>query len=72
MVILDTNIIIELFNLSPEIIQLFIELMHRYSLSYKPLIGDMLIAATAVSNNLELYTLNQKDFKFIPEIKLFK
>ena len=50
---------------------LFIELMSRYSLSHKVSIPDMLIAATAIRHNLELYTLNTKDFKFIPEINLY-
>jgi hypothetical protein len=31
----------------------------------------MLIAATAISHDLELYTLNTKDFKFIPELNLY-
>ncbi len=57
--------------LTGEITQIFIDLMHRYSLSYKPFIGDMLIAATAIHTELELYTLNEKDFRFIPEVKLY-
>lgn len=59
-------------NLTPEMTEIFINLMHKYSLSHKPFIGDMLIAATALANNAELFTLNLKDFKFIPEIKLTK
>ena len=47
------------------------ELMSRYSLSHKVSIPDMLIAATAISHELELYTLNTKDFKFIPELNLY-
>lgn len=50
---------------------LFLQLMLDYSLSHKSTIPDMLIAATAISHNLELYTLNTKDFKFIPAIKLY-
>ncbi|MEI6267915.1 MAG: type II toxin-antitoxin system VapC family toxin [Methylococcaceae bacterium] len=50
---------------------LFIELMRRYSLSHKVSIPDMLIAATAISRDLELYTLNTKDFIFIPELNLY-
>jgi tRNA(fMet)-specific endonuclease VapC len=46
--------------------------MQRYLLSHKASIPDMLIAATAISNDLELYTLNTKDFKFIPELSLYK
>jgi len=40
----------------------FIDLMERYSLSHKPGIPDMLIAATALVYDLELYTLNIRDF----------
>jgi predicted nucleic acid-binding protein len=31
----------------------------------------MLIAATAITHELELYTLNIKDFKFIPELNVY-
>ena len=60
------------YELNDAISALFIELMQRYSLSHKVSIPDMLIAATAISNDLELYTLNTKDFKFIPELSLYQ
>ncbi|MEI6068252.1 MAG: type II toxin-antitoxin system VapC family toxin [Methylococcaceae bacterium] len=59
------------YGLNEVISALFIELMRRYSLSHKVSIPDMLIAATAISRDLELYTLNTKDFKFIPELDLY-
>jgi predicted nucleic acid-binding protein len=59
------------YNVNTEVSALFIRLMLDYSLSHKSSIPDMLIAATAMSNNLGLYTLNTKDFKFIPAIKLY-
>jgi predicted nucleic acid-binding protein len=59
------------YGLNDSISALFIELMSRYSLSHKVSIPDMLIAATAISHDLELYTLNTKDFKFIPELNLY-
>ena len=49
----------------------FIDLMERYALSHKPGIPDMLIAATALVHDLELYTLNIRDFRFIPRIRLY-
>ena len=60
------------YGLNDAISTLFIELMSRYSLSHKVSIPDMLIAATAISYELELYTLNSKDFKFIPELNLYR
>ena len=59
------------YGLNDSISALFIELMSRYSLSHKVSISDMLLAATAISHELELYTLNTKDFKFIPELNLY-
>lgn len=59
------------YGLNDAISALFIELMSRYSLSHKVSIPDMLIAATAINHELELYTLNTKDFKFIPELNLY-
>ena len=52
--------------------ELFIRLMLDYSPSHKVSIPDMLIAATAINHGLELYTMNTKDFKFIPDIKLYR
>ncbi|MEL6441874.1 MAG: type II toxin-antitoxin system VapC family toxin [Cyanobacteria bacterium J06621_8] len=49
----------------------FIQLMGKYVLSHKLAIPDALIAATALVNNLELYTLNQKDFRFISKLRLY-
>ncbi len=60
------------FNINNKISDIFIELMTQYSLSNKPYIGDMLIAATAIYYDLELFTLNQKDFVFLEKLKLYK
>ncbi|MEQ8752211.1 MAG: type II toxin-antitoxin system VapC family toxin [Coleofasciculus sp. G1-WW12-02] len=49
----------------------FIQLMAQYSLSHKLAIPDALIAATALVNDLELYTLNTKDFRFIESLRLY-
>ena len=50
---------------------IFVELMQKYCLSHKPFIGDMLIAATALFYDIEIYTLNRKDFHFISNLKLY-
>ena len=49
----------------------FIQIMENYSLSYKLTIPDALIAFTAIVNQVELYTLNTKDFYFIQELKIY-
>jgi predicted nucleic acid-binding protein len=49
----------------------FIELMFKYSKSHGLAVPDALIASTALINNLEIYTLNKKDFRFIEGIKLY-
>ena len=46
--------------------------MIKYSLSHKLSIPDAIIASTAIYYEIELYTLNIKDFKFIKDIKLYK
>ena len=44
------------YGINDVISTLFIDLMSRYSLSHKASIPDMLIAATAISHELALYT----------------
>jgi len=63
---------ISIIPISTEISQLAFDLMLKFSLSHHLALPDALIAATAISFNLELYTLNLKDFKFIPGINLYK
>jgi predicted nucleic acid-binding protein len=50
----------------------FLQLMESYSLSHNLSLPDALIAATALVHNLELYTLNTKDFQFISNLKLYE
>ncbi len=58
------------FPIDHQVSTQFIQLMERYSLSHKLAIPDALIAATALVNNISLYTLNLKDFRFIEGIDL--
>lgn len=60
------------YPLTTLITKRFTQLMETYSLSHKLSIPDALIAATAIEEKLELFTLNQKDFNFIPEIRLYQ
>jgi predicted nucleic acid-binding protein len=48
-----------------------VKLVKDYCLSHKLELADALIAATAIYHNIELYTLNIKDFIFIPALKLY-
>lgn len=58
--------------LDPDISDHFLTLLEEYSLSHRLSVPDALIAATALSQNHLLYTLNVKDFRFITDLKLYK
>lgn len=49
----------------------FLALMEGYCLSHTLSIPDALIAATALIHQVELYTLNRKDFQYIPDLTLY-
>lgn len=49
-----------------------LSLTEVYAKSHSIMIPDALIAATALQHHFELYTLNLKDFKFIPNLSLYK
>ncbi len=49
----------------------FIELMLKYSKSHGLAVPDALIASTALINDIEIYTLNKKDFRYIDNLKLY-
>ena len=61
-----------LFPLDSEISLKFLGLMEAYSLSHRLSLPDALIAATALVHQVELYTLNLKDLRYIPELKLYQ
>ncbi len=48
-----------------------VKLVKDYSLSHKLSLPDAIIGATAIHHNLQLYTLNIKDFIFLDQVKLF-
>lgn len=60
------------FPIDVAVSRTFLQLMEDYSLSHKLSIPDALIAATALVYDLELYTLNVKDFQFIPNLRLYQ
>lgn len=49
----------------------FLNLMEKYSLSHNLTLPDALIAATAIHYDIKLYTLNQKDFRYIEGLQLY-
>lgn len=51
---------------------LAVSLVEKYVLSHKLSIPDALIAATALTHNIKLFTLNIKDFKYIDNIRLYE
>jgi len=56
--------------INASISQLAVELYETYSLSHKPSIPDLLIAATSIFYKIPLYTLNKKDFVYLPDLVL--
>lgn len=49
----------------------FLSIMAKYALSHKLALPDGFIAATALANDIELYTLNHKDYRFIEGVKIY-
>jgi predicted nucleic acid-binding protein len=62
---------LDLRLIDEEVSKVFYKLMLEYSLSHKLGIPDAFIASTAIVNDLELFTLNVKHFKFIKGLKLY-
>lgn len=58
------------FHLSTAISVTAMHLIEQYSKSHGMQIPDALIAATAIEHECELMTLNLKDFRFIPALKI--
>ncbi len=49
-----------------------VSLIESYSKSHDLRIPDAFIAATAIVNELQLFTFNLKDFQFISELSIYK
>lgn len=62
---------LEILHIQADISIKSVELIGQYALSHKLSLPDALIAATAICENIPLYTLNTKDFIFIEGINLF-
>ncbi len=57
-------------HLSNDISKLSIQLIKKYAKSHNLDIPDSLIASTALTHNYKLFTLNIKDFRYIPNLEL--
>lgn len=61
-----------ILHISENISQRAFHLYKNYMLSYRPGLPDSFIAASALENNLLVYTDNKKHFDFIEGIKFYK
>lgn len=58
--------------IDPAITELSLTLLQTYKLSHGLALPDCFTAATALKTDLQLFTYNVRDFKFIAKIKLYK
>ena len=61
---------LQCYHITSSISKTALELMRKYSKSHGLGIPDALIAATAIIEELSLFTLNIKDFRFIDTLLL--
>jgi predicted nucleic acid-binding protein len=61
---------LNVFSINEDISKNAIALIEKFSLSNKLTLPDALIASTSIYYDVELFTLNKKDFKFIENLKL--
>ena len=62
---------LHLLHVDTVIGECFIDLMNNYTLSHSLSLPDGLIAATALIEEIPLYTRNKKDFKYIDGLQLY-
>lgn len=62
----------EIISIDSSISTLAKDLLQHYRLSHNLLIGDSIIAATAIVRNYQLVSKNQKDYHFIEDLNLSK
>jgi len=63
---------IPFLHIDQSISKMAVELVEKHCLSHKTDLEDALIASTAIYYDIELFTLNLKHFKYIPNIKLYQ
>ncbi len=60
----------KVLQMNQEIVALAREILDRYTLSHNTKSMDALIASTVIMYNMDLYTLNKKDFKYLAQVRL--
>ena len=60
----------EVLLLTKEVSETAVSLLKRYRLSHGLLIADALIASTAIEYDMAFVSKNQKDYRFITELRL--
>lgn len=60
----------QVVKLNERISDVAVDLLRRYRLSHGLLIADALIAATALLQGIPLVTKNERDYRFIAELRL--
>ena len=63
---------LQILFIDQDVYDRFLKIMISYSLSHNLSLPDGFIATAAIANNIPLYTLNRKDFRYIKELKLWK
>ena len=61
-----------ILDIDNKICDTFMDIMSKYVLSHKLALPDGFIAATALTHNIELFTLNIKDYRFIDGLKFYE
>ena len=61
---------IKILGITLNTTNIFTSLIKKYHLSHNIQIADCLIASICIANNLPLFTLNTKHFRYIPNLKL--
>ncbi|MBC7720523.1 MAG: type II toxin-antitoxin system VapC family toxin [Pedobacter sp.] len=64
--------LIKIYPIETSISLLALDLIRQHVLSNRVNYADFLIAATCIHHQLPIYTLNKKDFKFMPGIQFYK
>ena len=63
---------LNIVHFDSDVSELAVSMIESYSKSHGLQIPDAIIAATALSLELKLFTLNLKDFRYIEHLKLFE